>query len=52
MEGLNEYKSYHNKLLKQHQTDILHLEQEVATIRAIAEALPNDCFKRTRLEPQ
>ena len=51
MENLNEYKNYHNSLLKQHQTTILHLEQEVITIKAIADALPEDCFKRTRLEP-
>lgn len=51
MDNLNEYKNYHNSLLKQHQTSILHLEQEVSTVRAIAETLPVDCFKRTRLEP-
>lgn len=52
MDNLNEYKNYHNTLLKQHQTSIFHLEQEVNTIKAIAMALPNECFKRTRLEPQ
>lgn len=51
MDNLNEYKNYHNSLLKQHQTSILHLEQEVGTIKTIAETLPRDCFKRTRLEP-
>lgn len=51
METLNEYKNYHNSILKEHTTNILHLEQEVATIMAIANTLPMDCFKRTRLEP-
>lgn len=52
MDNLNEYKNYHNSLLKQHSASVLHLEQEVSTIRAIANALPVECFKRTRLEPQ
>lgn len=51
MDTLSSFKTYHNNLLKEHQMSILHLEQEVSTIKAIAESLPQDCFKRTRLEP-
>ncbi|GAB0100956.1 Laminin subunit gamma-1 [Sergentomyia squamirostris] len=51
METLMEYKNYHNQMIKEYQTQVNFLETEVTNIRAIAEALPAGCFKRTRLEP-
>lgn len=51
LETLNELKLNQNDLIKSYNREINELEAEVINIQAIADALPADCFKRTRLEP-
>lgn len=51
LETLNELKNNQNHLIKSYNNEINELEAEVLNIQAIADALPDACFKRTRLEP-
>lgn len=49
--NLVKVKNIQNQWIKNYQNEIVELESEVSNIRMIAEALPEGCFKRTRLEP-
>lgn len=40
-----------SRWIKKYQSEVAELEAEVVNIKAISSALPNGCFKRTRLEP-
>lgn len=51
LETLNELKNHQNQMIKSYNKEISQLEADVNNIRAIADALPTGCFKRTRLEP-
>lgn len=50
METLNDQRIHQNQFIKDHQNEIAQLVLDVANIRDISEALPEGCFKRTRLE--
>lgn len=51
IESLRGLRNHQNSDMKGYITEISQLEKEVANIRHISSALPNGCFKRTRLEP-
>jgi coxsackievirus/adenovirus receptor len=51
IQALHDMKNHQNRWIKQYQMEIVTLEKEVANIKAISNALPSGCFKRTRLEP-
>lgn len=50
METLNDQRIHQNQFINDHQHEIAQLVLDVANIRDISEALPEGCFKRTRLE--
>lgn len=50
MASLVDKRNQQNAFIKEHQHNIAMLAQEVHTVRKISEALPEGCFKRTRLE--
>lgn len=49
--SLHELKNQQNRWIKIYQDEIEKLEKEVSNIKSISQALPDGCFKRTRLEP-
>ena len=49
--NLVERKNLQNQWIKNYQNEIVQLDLEVNNIKLIAEALPEGCFKRQRLEP-
>lgn len=51
LDSLIEIKNLQNQWIKKYQSDIGQLEMEVGNIKAIADALPEGCFRRSRLEP-
>lgn len=51
LDTLVEMKNIQNQWIKNYQKEIDLLDEEVGNIKAIADALPAGCFKRTRLEP-
>lgn len=51
IESLRGLRNHQNSDMKAYKADISQLEKDVAIIRQISSALPNGCFKRTRLEP-
>lgn len=50
METLNDQRIHQQQFIKDHQLEIKQLHLDVNNIRDISEALPEGCFKRTRLE--
>lgn len=48
---LNESKNLQTQNIKSYQREIAELENEVANIKMISDSLPENCYKRTRLEP-
>lgn len=48
---LNESKNLQTQNIKSYQRELAELENEVANIKMIADSLPENCYKRTRLEP-
>lgn len=48
---LNESKNLQTQNIKSYQRELAELESEVANIKMIADSLPENCYKRTRLEP-
>ncbi|XP_075230002.1 laminin subunit gamma-1 isoform X2 [Lycorma delicatula] len=51
LEDLNKAKIAQSQLVRSYEDEILKLRAEVRNIEEIHNSLPNDCFKRTRLEP-
>lgn len=51
IDNLIEIRNTQNQSIKNYRDTIIELESEVNNIRLISEALPNECFKRPRLEP-
>lgn len=48
---LNESKNLQTQNIKSYQRELAELESEVTNIKMIADSLPENCYKRTRLEP-
>lgn len=51
IDSLRTLRNQQNSDMKAYKSEISQLEKEVANIKQISSALPNGCFKRTRLEP-
>lgn len=51
IESLRGIRNHQNADIKRYKADISQLESEVANIKQISIALPNQCYKRQRLEP-
>lgn len=51
IEAVRTLRNLQNADIKGYKNEIAHLDKEVANIKQISDALPKDCFKRTRLEP-
>ncbi|XP_054274289.1 laminin subunit gamma-1-like isoform X2 [Macrosteles quadrilineatus] len=51
IEALNEAKIQQTKLISSYKSELQQLQEEVANIEDIRNALPEGCWKRTRLEP-
>jgi coxsackievirus/adenovirus receptor len=51
IEELRIIRNHQNSDIKKYRAEISLLEQEVKNIKEISSALPDGCFKRTRLEP-
>lgn len=51
IDSLRALRNHQNSDMKAYKSEISQLEKEVANIKQISSALPNGCFKRTRLEP-
>ncbi|XP_039963355.1 laminin subunit gamma-1 [Bactrocera neohumeralis] len=51
IEKFRDLRNAQKKWIDKYEKDLYDLEEQVANIRAIAQALPNDCYSRSRLEP-
>ena len=51
IESLRGIRNQQNTDIKKYKSEIALLEEEVENIKRISSALPQGCFKRTRLEP-
>lgn len=51
IESLRGIRNQQNGDIKKYKSEIALLEEEVENIKRISSALPQGCFKRTRLEP-
>lgn len=51
IESLRGIRNHQTTDIKKYKSEIALLEEEVENIKRISRALPQGCFKRTRLEP-
>lgn len=51
IEKFREMRNIQKKTVDKYEKELMELQQEVMNVRLISEALPSDCFSRSRLEP-
>lgn len=51
IDSLRGLRNHQNSDMKGYKTEISQLEKEVANVKQISSALPQGCYRRTRLEP-
>lgn len=51
IEKFREMRNIQKKAVDKYEKELMDLQQEVLNVRLISEALPANCFSRSRLEP-
>lgn len=51
IEKIREMRNIQKKTIDKYEKEMLELKAEVTNVRLISEALPLECFSRSRLEP-
>lgn len=51
IEKFREMRNIQKKTIEKYEKEMLELKAEVTNVRLISEALPLECFSRSRLEP-
>lgn len=51
IEKFREMRNIQKKTVEKYEKELYDLQQEVTNVRLISEALPANCFSRSRLEP-